>query len=380
MSNCCNKSLTPCQPDAMVAKVYSDFKAIIIPTSLGDSKTGNYAPAVGAYKNAIVTYKADGHSYIYDDKGQYMLLSTGAPTWTVDDALDPDSKNPVENAVVTDAVTTLEAGVSANTESITSLGHTVANHTTAISTLSSDVHDNAQAIDSLEGDVDTLEGTVDTMGGDLTALTGRVGDAEGDITGLTTDLGNLTNVVDGLVAAGGEPNVIDTVKRNGVALTVTNKAVDITVPTLTSDLTNDSGYVNTSDMNTYIQSYLMNSLFDSTVTVKDSGNTTIGSFSLNQSTNATVIIPAATASAYGLVKVDTALDTLSSNPVTNSAVATAIGNISTISYEVVSQLPTTGSPNKIYLVYDSVHDYYDQWMYVSGSWVHLGTSAVDLSN
>lgn len=40
----------------------------------------------------------------------------------------------------------------------------------------------------------------------------------------------------------GEANVIEVVKRNGVALTVTNKAVDVTVPTKTSDLTNDSTF------------------------------------------------------------------------------------------------------------------------------------------
>ena len=76
----------------------------------------------------------------------------------------------------------------------------------------------------------------------------------------------LEGRVDGIVATGGEPNVIETVKRNGTALTVTNKAVDVevpiltvkrngtaltpdsnkavdvTIPTAVSDLTNDSGF------------------------------------------------------------------------------------------------------------------------------------------
>ena len=56
---------------------------------------------------------------------------------------------------------------------------------------------------------------------DQTALEGRVSDLE---------------------TTGGEPNVIETVKRNGTALPVTDKAVDVTVPTKVSDLTNDSGY------------------------------------------------------------------------------------------------------------------------------------------
>ena len=56
---------------------------------------------------------------------------------------------------------------------------------------------------------------------------------------LDSDLDALSDRVDDIVAEGGEPNVIEVVKENGVALTVTNKAVDVTVPTATSDLTND---------------------------------------------------------------------------------------------------------------------------------------------
>lgn len=45
------------------------------------------------------------------------------------------------------------------------------------------------------------------------------------------------------VEAGAQENVIEVVKRNGTALTVTNKTVDVEVPTATSALTNDSGYI-----------------------------------------------------------------------------------------------------------------------------------------
>lgn len=55
-----------------------------------------------------------------------------------------------------------------------------------------------------------------------------------------TDLDALDTKVDEIIAEGGEPNVIETVKVNGSALTPdANKAVDVTVPTRTSDLTND---------------------------------------------------------------------------------------------------------------------------------------------
>ena len=52
----------------------------------------------------------------------------------------------------------------------------------------------------------------------------------------------LKNRLDG-IEAGAQVNVIETVKVNGTALTPTAKAVDVTVPTKTSDLTNDSGFI-----------------------------------------------------------------------------------------------------------------------------------------
>lgn len=52
------------------------------------------------------------------------------------------------------------------------------------------------------------------------------------------------------IETGAQANVIDTVKVNGTTLTVTNKAVDVTVPTATSDLTNDSGFLDSSDFKT----------------------------------------------------------------------------------------------------------------------------------
>lgn len=56
---------------------------------------------------------------------------------------------------------------------------------------------------------------------------------------LDADLDTLTERVEEIIAEGGEPNVIEVVKRNGTALPVANKAVDVDVPESTSDLTND---------------------------------------------------------------------------------------------------------------------------------------------
>lgn len=50
------------------------------------------------------------------------------------------------------------------------------------------------------------------------------------------------------IANGAQANVIETVKVNGSAVSVENKSVDISVPTKTSDITNDSGYITISDV------------------------------------------------------------------------------------------------------------------------------------
>ena len=53
---------------------------------------------------------------------------------------------------------------------------------------------------------------------------------------------------------GAQVNVIEVVKRNGVALPVADKAVDVAVPTTTSSLTNDSGYI-TNEVNDLVNYY-----------------------------------------------------------------------------------------------------------------------------
>ena len=56
------------------------------------------------------------------------------------------------------------------------------------------------------------------------------------------------------IANGAQVNVIETVKVNNTALTPSSKAVNITVPTKTSDLTNDSNFVTTATTKDFVTS------------------------------------------------------------------------------------------------------------------------------
>lgn len=63
----------------------------------------------------------------------------------------------------------------------------------------------------------------------------------------------LSDRVQGLETTGGQPNVIETVKVNGVAQEVSEKAVNIAVPTKVSELANDSLFQTNSEVAQAIQ-------------------------------------------------------------------------------------------------------------------------------
>lgn len=56
------------------------------------------------------------------------------------------------------------------------------------------------------------------------------------------------------IEGGAQVNAIEVVKRNGVAIPIADKAVDVAVPTTTSSLTNDSGYI-TNEVNDLVNYY-----------------------------------------------------------------------------------------------------------------------------
>ena len=50
------------------------------------------------------------------------------------------------------------------------------------------------------------------------------------------------------IASGAQVNVLEGIQKNGTNVTITNKIANISVPTATSDLTNDSGFITTADI------------------------------------------------------------------------------------------------------------------------------------
>ena len=83
------------------------------------------------------------------------------------------------------------------------------------------------------------------------ALSGKVDKVDGK--GLSTnDYTSEEKTKLSGIASGSQVNVLEGIQRNGNTVNITNKIANITVPTATSDLTNDSGFVTSSDVDTAI--------------------------------------------------------------------------------------------------------------------------------
>lgn len=132
------------------------------------------------------------------------------------------------------------------------------------------------------------------------------------------------------IASGAQVNAIESVKVNGTALTPSSKAVDVTVPTKTSQLSNDSGFQNATQVNS---------------TIAGKGYQTQSQV--------------------------------------QSLINSAVGNITSIKYEKVNSLPTSGSNGVIYLVAHShgTQDIYDEYIWLSEAKAYekIGNTDIDLS-
>lgn len=146
-----------------------------------------------------------------------------------------------------------------------------------------------------------------------------------NVTVTKADVG-LSNTVDGA-----QVNVIESVKVNGTALTPSSKAVDITVPTKTSQITNDSGFITKaiSDLTNYYTK---------------------------------------------------------SQTYTQTEIDNKISAIHQFNIQVVDSLPTTGTQYTIYFVpssTSSTQNVYEEYVWIvvgdTGKWEHIGSTAFALS-
>lgn len=177
-------------------------------------------------------------------------------------------------------------------------------------------------------------------------------------------------------AAGSIPTVNDatlTITKNNTSVGTftanasSNVTVDITVPTNTSDLTNDSGFITSSDLPT---------VNNATLTIQKNG-TNVQTFTANASSDVTanITVPTVVSDLTNDSGYQTASDV-------SSAIATAISGITGIQFEIVQALPATGDPGTIYLISHggSGTNIYDEYVYVNNAWEQIGTTAADFTD
>lgn len=201
-----------------------------------------------------------------------------------------------------------------------------------------------------------------------------------------TEFNTLKGTVDGLVAEGGEPNVIETVKVNGTALTPVAKAVDVTVPTNTSDLTNDGDgnspfatkdYVDTNGgkIDVIQVNGTTQPITNKTVNIPVPTNN-------NQLTNGAGYQTATDVNGLIATALANGTDPYTTTSDAQGLIDDALAGITGIDFQIVTTLPASGVKGTIYLV--GTASPYDEYIWLeptggTAHWEEIGSTDIDLS-
>ena len=142
--------------------------------------------------------------------------------------------------------------------------------------------DNETMANSIEAALEAIDSRVDDNAEDIENKVDKVVGKDLSTNDYTTEEKNKLENIE----SGAEENVIENVKVNGTVQTVTNKTVDIPVPTKTSDITNDSGFIdkNVNDLTNYYKK----SEIDSKVSSVYKYRGTVATYNNLPSTNLTI--------------------------------------------------------------------------------------------
>lgn len=157
------------------------------------------------------------------------------------------------------------------------------------------------------------------------------------------------------VAAGAQVNTLEAITVNGTAASISNKTVNITVPTDNKDIANGAGYQTASDVEA--------KGYQTAANVK----TTVEGYGYQTSSQVESAIAAKGYQTASQVE---------------AAVAAAVGKVTSITYSVVESLPATGEAGVIYLLANGGaenQNLYDEYIWLGSKYEKLGTKELDLS-
>lgn len=210
--------------------------------------------ASGAQANVIETVKVNGTALTPSSKAVNVTVPTKTSDITNDSGFITVADVP-EGAAASTTTPKMDGTAKVGTETAFARGDHVHPSDTSRVPTSRKVAGHALSADVtlVKGDVglgnvdNTADADKPVSTAQQTALNGKVDKVTGK--GLSTNDYTTTekNKLSG-IASGAQVNVIEGVSVNGTDLTLTDKVADITVPTKTSDLTNDSGYITSSSL------------------------------------------------------------------------------------------------------------------------------------
>lgn len=155
---------------------------------------------------------------------------------------------------IADAVAGIVGGADGAYDTLKEIADWIATHPESVSALNTSIKANADAIDALKalvGDVAVATQITEALksyvtaaslnttladyvkSADVAAVHAQVETNKAGVASNLASINNLVSRLDGIVAQGGEPNVINNIKVNGVVQTIAeDKSVDIAVPVI----------------------------------------------------------------------------------------------------------------------------------------------------
>lgn len=211
-------------PDGLI----KDYTVTVTPSTPADSSNilktytftqlGETIGTIDIPKDLVVT-EGKTVEVVYDETAQHYY----------DEVADPTHQNPI------DALLNLDVQQSAGYAAGTYVRLSIANQVDPIYIKVTDL------VDVYTGDATDTRDIVVSVDPATNVISAAIG-ANSELAAALVTLDEVEEKLDG-IEEGAEVNVIETVKVNGNALSVVDKAVDVTVPTKLTDLTNDGNFV-----------------------------------------------------------------------------------------------------------------------------------------
>lgn len=199
------------------------------------------------------------------------------------------------------------------------------------------------------------------------------------------------------IDTGADANVIEAITVNGSAAQISNKTVNVTVPTKITDLNNDGNFVqdatykHTDNNYTNAEKTKLAGIDESAdVNLIESVKVNGTPLEIDSGKAVNITVPTDNASLANGAGYQTATDVnnlinakgYQTASQVNSIVNTAVANAAHLKRAIVDVLPESGEENTIYLVPSASSkdgNVKDEYMWINSAWEKIGSSEVDLT-